>query len=303
MAARPPRLIAFIVRIALCAALFAVFGGAPHAAQPAGQRNRPPQRIISLVPSTTEALFAVGAGPQVIAVGTYDSYPEDVKKLPRVGALLDPDTERIFALRPDLVVVYGSQTDLEARLTRAGIPTYQYRHGGIATVFDSLRAVAQLTGHREQGERVVREVQARLNAVRARVMGRSRPRTLLVIDRQPGTLRSLYASGGVGFLHEMLEIAGGENVFADVKSESVQPSTETLLSRSPEAIVEVRSSATAGNAPPPAERGVWSPLSSVAAVRKGRIFVIAGDYLVVPGPRIAQGVEALARVLHPDAFK
>jgi iron complex transport system substrate-binding protein len=226
-----------------------------------------------------------------------------VKKLPRVGALLDPDTERILSLRPDMVITYGSQSELEAQFTRAGIRTYSYRHGGIATVLQSLRELAAITGHRDEGERAARDIEAQLDRVRSRVRGRPRPRTLLVFERQPKALRDIYASGGTGFLHEMLEQAGGDNVFADISREAVQPSTETLLTRAPDVILEVRAAGLIEAKDVAAERNVWLALASLPAVRNGRIHVVSADYLVVPGPRLAQAVELIARVLHPEVFK
>ena len=98
-----------------------------------------PIRIVSLVPAVTEMLFAIGAGPGVVAVSSYDTYPPEVTKLPNVGALLDPNVERILSLQPALVIVYGSQTDLKAQLARAGIGVFEYRHGGLAQVTATLR--------------------------------------------------------------------------------------------------------------------------------------------------------------------
>jgi iron complex transport system substrate-binding protein len=125
---------------------------------------------------------------------------------------------------------------------------------------------------------------------------------MLVFERQPGTLREVYASGGVGFLNEMLTIAGGRNVFADVSKESVQPSVETILARAPEVILEVRVAGLIEKMPSP-ERDAWSALSSIPAVRNHRVHLLTGDYLVVPGPRLAAATEAFARALHPDTFK
>ena len=123
-----------------------------------------------------------------------------------------------------------------------------------------------------------------------------------MFERQPGTLREVYASGGVGFLNEMLDIAGGRNVFADVSRESVQPSIETLLARAPDVILEVRASGlnekNSSN-----QVDAWSALSSVPAVKNRRVHLLTGDYLVVPGPRLAMATEAFARALHPDTFK
>lgn len=267
---------------------------------PAAAQQR---RIVSLVPALTEMLFAIGAGPQVVGVGSFDTFPAEVKTLPRVGALLDPDTERILALRPTLVATYGSQTELHTQLARAGINTYIYRHGGIATILQTMRELGDATGQRPKADRVVRDLQARLDAVRARVRARQRPRVLLVIGRQPQTLREIYVSGGTGFLNEMLDIAGGQNAFADVDRESVQPSHETLLARAPEIIVELQVEAMFQSGSAEADRAVWSALPSLPAVRNRRVHILSGQYLVVPGPRFAQATETLARTLHPEAFR
>jgi iron complex transport system substrate-binding protein len=268
-------------------------------AQPAS----PAHRIVSLVPNVTEMLFAVGAGPQVVGVSSYDDFPPETKSLPRVGALLDPDTERIFSLRPDLLILYGSQTDLESQFTRTGIRVYAYRHGGIEDVLQAIRDVARLTGHAAEGERVVRDMQAQLAGIRARVQGRPRPKTMVVIGRDAGELRGVYAAGGVGFLHELLDIAGGEDVFADQKREAVQPSNETMIVRAPQVIVELHPGDSPAAAVLQKERAAWNQLASVPAVRNNRVHLLYGGYLLAAGPRLGQAADALARVLHPDAFK
>jgi len=269
----------------------------------APQTDTPAQRIISLVPALTEMLFAIGAGSQIVAVSSYDDFPPEAQALPRVGALLDPDVERILTLRPDLVLTYGSQDALEAQLMKAGIGTFSYRHRGLDAVFETMRSLGAVTGRGAQAGRAVSGLQARLDAVRASVRGRPRPRVLLVFGRQPRSLQQIYVSGGVGFLHELLEIAGGTNVFADVQRESVQPSRETLLARAPDVILEIHASRPVTAADAPLERRVWSPLASIPAVRNGRLHFLNGDYLVIPGPRVALVAEALAGALHPAAFQ
>jgi iron complex transport system substrate-binding protein len=248
-------------------------------------------------------LFAIGAGPQVIAVSSFDNYPPETKALPRVGALLDPDVERILTLRPDLVLTYGSQGSLEAQLASAGIRTFSYRHGGIQSIFETMRELGVLTGHTGTAVNKVIELEAQLDAVKAKVRDRSRPRTLLVFGRQPGSLQQLYVSGGTGFLHEMLDAAGGDNVFADIARESVQPSQETLITRAPEVILEVGPTRQMSAVDAAQERAIWSPLASVPAVKTDRIHFLFGDYLVVPGPRVGLATETFARALHPDAFR
>ena len=294
MAARPKRLIVLVALLVGCGAATTALQK-PAAQAPASQ---PTRRIISLVPALTEMLFAIGAGPQVVGVSSYDEFPAEVKKLPKVGALLDPDTERILSLRPDFVILYGSQSELQAQFARAGVRTFVYRHGGITTVLDTIRDLGAATGHQAEAAAHIRNLQARLDAVRARVKGRPRPRVLLVFERQPRTLREIYVSGGRGFLHEMLEIAGGQNVFAEVDRESVQPSSETLIARAPDVILEVRTAGLLEQREVAQEQGVWSTLSSIPAVRNKRVHLLTGDYLVVPGPRLAQATEAFAAAIH-----
>ena len=261
-----------------------------------------PSRIISLIPAVTEMLFAIGAGPQVIAVSSFDEYPPEVKKLERVGALLDPNLERILALKPDLVVVYGSQEDLITQLTRAGIPMFDYRHAGLAGVTVTIQSLGDRVGRSSEAAALVRQIDERMADIRRRVAGRPRPRTLLVFGREQGSLRGIFSSGGRGFLHDMLEAAGGQNVLADAARESVQATSELILARQPEVILEVR----AGPIDPGVaskETAVWNALPSLPAVRTHRVYIIVDPRIVVPGPRVAEGTEVLARALHPDAFK
>jgi iron complex transport system substrate-binding protein len=259
----------------------------------------PPKRIISLVPNVTEILFSIGAGPQVVAVSTYDVEPPEVRSLPTVGALIDPDTERIISLRPDLVVTYGSQADLQAQLTRASIPFLDYRHGGLDHIMVTMRALGARTGHVDQAEKVARGLQAGIDAVRTRVAGKPRPRTLLVFGREPGSLRNIYASAGRGFLHDMLVAAGGEDVLNDIEKESAQVSTELILARKPDVILELNAATRLNDADLKAVLDPWMTLSSVPAVRNKRLIILNGPGLTVPGPRVLDGIEKMARALHP----
>ena len=258
-----------------------------------------PQRIISLVPALTEMLFAIGAGPQVVAVSSYDVEPPEVRSLPAVGALVDPDTERIIALRPDLVLTYGSQTDLHAQLKSVGIAFFDYRHGGLDHIMATMRELGARTGHVEQANRAAQALQSRIDAVRARVAGKPRPRTLLVFGREPGTLRNIYASAGRGFLHDMLIAAGGDDVLNDLQRESAQLSTEMILARAPDVIIELNTANRLNEADLKAVVDPWLALASVPAVKNRRVLVLTGSGTAVPGPRVADGVERMARLLHP----
>jgi iron complex transport system substrate-binding protein len=284
---------------AVIVGLLAACGGQP-ARQPAPPKT--PQRIVSLVPAVTEMLYAIGAGPRMVGASSFDTYPPEVRTLPKVGGLIDPDLERIISLRPDLVVISATHAELGVQLRSAGLATFPYALGDLANVTQTIRILGTVTGLDREATSVIAGLESRFEAVRDRVKGRPKVRTLLVFSRQPGSLRGVYASGGTGFLHDLLELAGGENVFAGVRREAVQATTEAIISAAPDAIVELRTGPALASGEIERERRSWDALPAVPAVRTGRVFVLVGDELVVPGVRVAETAERIAGVLHPDGF-
>jgi iron complex transport system substrate-binding protein len=260
----------------------------------------PARRIVSIVPATTEMLFAMGAGDRVAAVGSYDRVPSEVEKLPRVGALLDPDVERIIALRPDLVVVYETQAELRTQLERAHIPVYLYSHRGLPDITDTIRALGARAGVAVNARALAARIERQLADVRSRVARLGRPKTLLVFGRERGSLRDIDASGGVGFLHDMVETAGGTDALGDVHQQSVMVSTEMILARAPEVIIELHYAR--GDTSAVSDARAWDSLPSVPAVRSHRVYVLEGEEFVVPGPRVADATLRIARTLHPEAW-
>lgn len=287
--------------VAAVCCLLVAWGVRPDAQQT--PTAAPPARIVSLVPATTEMLFAFGAGPRVVGVSTYDHFPPAVEPLPHLGGLLDPNIEQLLILRPDLVIVYDTQTDLRRRLERANIPMWSYSIKGLSEVAGTMRALGSRVGMPVEGARAADALDGQLRAIAARVANRPRPRTLLVFGRESGTLRGINASGGYGFLHDLLELAGGADVLTDVKQAAVSMSTEMVLARGPEVIIELHYGDAWPRARLDAERRAWSALPSVPAVRSGRVVLLAGNEFVVPGPRVVQAAEQLARALHPQAFQ
>ncbi len=299
MAAHKKSLIAF----ALLLFVWAGFNSAPAGFVPVGldfsratHAQSPPQRIISIIPSTTEMLFAMGAGPRVIGVGNFDRYPPEALTRPKVGGLIDPDLERIMSLKPDLVVVYGTQNDLRAQLERASIPMFLYQHAGLADVTSTIRELGARVGSAKESGVLANSIEAEIADVRKRVSGRPRPRTLLVFGRDAETLRGIYASGAVGFLHDMLDAAGGTNVFDDVKRQSIQTTSELAVARAPDVIIEIGVDTASTSS---RNLRAWETLPSIPAVRNKRIYQLRGDGMMNPGPRISASVRRMAEVLHP----
>ncbi len=292
MAALPTILTRVIVLLAL-ACLYA-----PSA------RSQPalPRRIVSLIPATTEMLFLMGAGNRIAGVSNYDRYPPAVEKLPKVGGLLDPSVETLLSLKPDLVIVYDTQTELKQQLERAGIPIFRYAHRGLADITETIRGLGERIGTKAAADAAARRIEEQLAAVAARVAGRPRPRTLLIFGRDPGSLRQINASAGYGFLHDVLEMAGGADVLNDLHRQSAMMSTEMILARAPDVIIELHYGDSLKSVHIDRERRVWNALPSVPAVKTNRVYLLTGDEFVVPGPRIVIAAERFAKALHPEVF-
>ncbi len=282
------------VAVALAACLFACSNPSSDTSLPG---TRPATRVVSLVPAATEILFAIGAGPRVVAVSSFDHYPPEVESLPRVGALLDPDIERIISLRPDLVVVFEGQAELRDKLRQAGIGTFSYPRPTVEDILKAMRALGLRVGFGPQAAKQADAIEARLEAIRRSAKGRPHPQTMLVIGRDPGTLRNIYVSGGFGFLNDLLTIAGGTNVFQNVARENLQVTTEAILAAQPDVLIEVVAARPWTAADIERERRVWDELSSLPAVRSHRVYLMVGDEFVIPGPRIVEAATLFAGAL------
>jgi iron complex transport system substrate-binding protein len=259
-----------------------------------------PKRIVSLAPSLTETLFAVGAGGQVVAVTEYCNFPPAVSRVPRIGGLQDGsvDLERIVALRPDLVVTLAvGQGGTVAALRRLGV---RVEVVPAETVDDALRAIRRLgalTGHRAEAARLEADLARRIRAVREKVAAvppERRPRVFFQLWDEP-----LMTATGDTLAGQLVEMAGGVNVFADLAGRYPQVSPEAVLARDPQVILAPAHHAGAVNPDRLARRPGWDRID---AVRHGRVFVLDGDLVSRPGPRMAEALERVARSLHPERF-
>jgi iron complex transport system substrate-binding protein len=257
-------------------------------------------RIVSLIPAVTEFLFAIGAGDDVVGVSNYDRVPDAVRTRRRVGGLLDPSTETILALRPTLAVVYETQANLRTALEASGIRVLLYRHNSIASLSDTIAALGEATGRRREALALWTAMDREFSAIQSRTAKLPRPRVLFVVGRQPGTLNGLYVAGGQGFLHEVVQLAGGDNVFADIHRASAQISVEEVIVHRPDVIMEVWTGRRFTSDEARHERELWNRLPAVPAVRTNRVYEISDERPVVPGPRLPQGIRLLAKLLHPN---
>jgi iron complex transport system substrate-binding protein len=271
-------------------------------AQPATDLGPTPQRIVSLAPSLTETLFALGAGDRVVGVTRYCAYPPDVSDLPEVGGHLDPNLEAIVSLEPDLVVAIPSSRENRLRLEALGIRVLEVDQRDVSAVLDSISAVAEACGVRDRGEELRSEIQGRLSAIEAAVAGAGRPRVVVVVGHQAGEgpVRSVWAAGPDTFYDGVVHRAGGVNVVNRGVARYPELSREGLASLDPDVVLDVIAGLEERDLDPDDLRRQWMRLIEMRAVREGRVSILEGDHMVVPGPRLPEMIEAVARALHPE---
>ena len=260
-----------------------------------------PGRIVSLAPSNTEILFAVGAGAEVVGVTKYCNYPAEAQSREQIGGFSAKtiSIEKIVALKPDLVVAgdESHQPVIDA-LVELGIPVVALKAGTFEDVYRNIELVGQVTGHDEQAREVVKDMRQRVDAVVANVAGipqAERPRVFWEVFDEP-----LMTAGPSTFIGQMIDLAGGVNVFADLAEEYPEISVEEVVRRNPAVIMGPNSHGDKLTPELIAQRPGWA---GIAAAQAGRIVLIDGDIASRPGPRLPEALESIAAGLHPEVFK
>lgn len=257
-----------------------------------------PQRIVSLAPSVTEVLFAVGLGPRVVAVTSYCRYPPAALRLPKIGGYLTPSYEALVSVAPDLAVVLPEHADIEPKLATLRVPVLRLDHRSIEGVLAGIDAVGRRCGVEAGAEALARGLRdrlARLTAATARLV---RPRVLLCFGRTDD-LRRVYASAPGTVHDDLLTYAGGINAVPPGPVSYPTLSLEGVLRLDPDVIVEL----APGRGDAAALMRQWQAAGALRAVKTGRIHVFTDDFLSVPGPRFVRFTETLARALHPGALR
>jgi iron complex transport system substrate-binding protein len=260
------------------------------------------RRVVSLAPSVTESLFALGLGDRVVGVTRYCAHPPEVRTLPRIGGYDDPNYEAIVALRPDLVVGLPRHAEHLERLRRQGLVTLAVQEGGVARIVETLEVLGRTCGAAERAAGLVDGIRRRMSRVENRTRDLARPRVLVTVGRNMGSggIKDVYVAGRDGFYDEMIRLAGGANPAAATALPFPRLSPEGITRLNPEVIVDMVDDPERGGSSVAAIVAEWDALAEVAAVRDRRVHVISGDRAVVPGPRFVEVLEELARLLHPE---
>ncbi len=262
-----------------------------------------PGRIVSTAPSSTETLFALGLGRNVVGVSVYCEYPPEVKSLPKVGSYMKPNVEQIVRLRPDLVVLQRHEGSIAGQLRGLGIRFVEMPYGLLADVYAGVSAVAGACGVAARGVALNEEIRGRLEAVKVRAAKAGRVRAMVIADRRAGTLTELYAVGSKNYVNEMMEIAGGVNVLGEGGAMYPHISLETVLRTNPEVIVDMTDAHDADEAHEKVraqDKALWGAHPELVAVKAGRVFVGTSVVLLVPGPRTPEAVELFYGYFHGD---
>lgn len=262
-------------------------------------RERTPHRIISLSPALTECLFALGLEDRVVGVSQYTTWPPAAAKLPRVGGWLNPNFERIIALRPDMIIFQGRFEKLREFTAKWHLASESFPMTRVPDVLDAIESMGRTAGVPARGRLVAARIRLQLAEVRAAVEGRPRPKVFLLIGREKGSLRQLYTIGGKTFVSDLIEIAGGRNIFADLTQPYPTISKEALVERKPDIIIEVLSGASLTVARRAELLAQWKALPVPAA--PNRVYFLTEDFLLLPGPRIGLTARVLAKAIHPEA--
>lgn len=287
-----------LFKFILLAAVFSLPAACSQKAQPlAGNRvfidevqrpvkiNSDPQRIISLAPSVTETLFALGLSDRIVGVTSYCDYPPEAAQKERVGDTMRPSLEKIVALKPDLVIA-STASQLEQfvqRLDELGIPIYISNPRGLIDVLLSIQKIGNITGVKQRSHEFSRALRDRADAIERRVAALDKPKVLFLVSTEP-----LITVGKTSFVSDLIKRAGGASISADVSEDYPQYSLETAIAKQPEVIF-----LQAGESELP------SRLKQTPAARANRVYRLDDDLLLRPGPRIVDGLEQMAEKIHP----
>ena len=249
-----------------------------------------PHRVICLMPSVTDTVYALGAGDDVVGISDFTKYPAEALSKPSVGNLITPSIEMILSLHPDLVIGVQPMGPMEAtdQLERVGIPIFLVSPHGIAGIFHSVETIGQALNRTQQADALINNLQQRVEAVKTRTKHLPAPRVFMPVWYDPITTIGKHA-----FITEIIDAAGGHSITDDLSTEWPEVSLEVVLSRSPDALLLVRGGKTTMQVLQ--SRPGWN---SMAAIKAHRVYYV-DDRINFPSPVAIDALEDLAKQFHP----
>jgi iron complex transport system substrate-binding protein len=262
-----------------------------------------PQRIISMSPSITETLFALGVGDRVVGVTDFCKFPEEACALPKIGGLLNPSVEAWIELKPDLIIHQDDSHKLRINAKNLGIPTLGVSLTRLKNIFDTIKLLGETLGSKPAALALIQKLQAGIQDQKTRLRGIPKKSTLLLLNDGGNPNGALYSVGRRTFLGELLDLAGGENVLPDSPINYPKISKEFILRYSPEVIIQAGPNANLTAEEKAESLKQWQRFSTLTAVKNKTIYFVGADYILIPGPRFLNIMNHFSRVIHPEAFK
>ncbi len=263
-----------------------------------------PQRIISLAPSITEILFDLGLGEKVVGVTRYCDYPPEAKSKDKVGGYLDVNYEAVLALQPDLVIHIAQHEEARGRLEELGIKTLAVDHSRVDGIVNSILTIGKACGVPGLARKQVKELKARLSKVVSGYNFNFTPRVLVAVGRslEPGASGEIYVSGRDGFYDDLIRLAGGKNAYGDETLKFPALSAEGVAHIDPDVIIEMIPD-LGPDEDMEALLARWNDIPGLRATRNGRVHILDGDHVVIPGPRFVKLLEEMAGLIHKNGLR
>jgi iron complex transport system substrate-binding protein len=252
-----------------------------------------------MAPNLTEILFSLGLDENIVGVTQDSDYPPAAAQKRTVGTFWQPNIEAVIALKPDLVVALDlqQQRSLAGRLTRMGYKCLTLDISTVEDLFAAISTVAAATNKSQQAERVLGSIKAKMVVIRDKTRGRDKVRVLWVVQREP-----LRVAGRNTFVNEMIELAGGENAIGQTLHVYPPIGGEQVIASAPQVIIEPTMGGDDVQEQHEQAASFWKRYTTVPAVADGRVYVINGDLVSRLSPRLGDGIETIAKCLHPEVF-
>jgi iron complex transport system substrate-binding protein len=266
---------------------------------------QPPQRIVSLAPSLTEILFAVGAGERVVGVTDYCRYPAAAARLPKVGGYYDVNYERLLALRPDLVVYIPSEGAQKERLGALGIPLLELDQiDSIERIVASVVTLGDAVGVAAKGGELAADLRRKVAALKRRTEGAKRPNILISVGRSVGSgpVKQIFAAAADTFYDDLISLSGGKNAYTGNGAFPIIGG-EGLRATDPDLILDLIPYLAEAGIEPSAALAEWEAIRGISLPEKTRVVIVEAGDAVIPGPRFIDFAERLAALLHPEATR
>jgi iron complex transport system substrate-binding protein len=258
-----------------------------------------PQRIICAAPNIVETIYALGEERRIVGISDFVTYPPEALKIVSVGGMIDPNFERILQLQPDLVIIQGAMQKHRDFCDEKKIPLLRVDMESIDSIFEGIRSIGLAIGCLEKAEQLIQEKKKILDEIRQKAsFAQNKPSVFICLGRRAGSLASIFTVHPASFVDELVTIAGGSNIFGDVKGRYPQISKEALLQRNPEIILELHPGEELSTEGAKTLKADWNAMPGLSVAASGRIFVVTDDYLLVSGPRLSETARRLYEILH-----